>query len=585
MAPFTVDGPESLQLFDAVQAGIVVINKDFKVVMANKSAGKILEKSPDEMVDSETCYSLFRQEKKVCQDCPIINEASSWPKQKAVYIQNGQEKAVRLKLRFSSLGEYTVLTFHEVVREVNLIRHADLTSEEQQAKIVLLERQRKKADKEQYPLEQLLDHLPEALIAVDSSFNLQRKNLSLFHTFPAKPARSCYELLGYESPCKDCPASDGFASTEPKKKKHIVNDRYVTEIIFPSPFDTGGILSFRDTTRQVELIGEIRDTQEILARQNKILSGLVELGTCMQHSDDFKSVIGFFLELFLPVVQGGAAAVLINDIRVGNLLLAEHWGMDDQQLNKLAKAYLDRDIQNFQSDKLPVEILPWENASQIVLVGGDGRRVGLIILRGNYDPGSELIQLFIEPLGAYIHNRLLMRQLEKKVYTDSLTGLFNRAYADKALKEEFEKFQKYKIHYAVVVGDVNRLKEVNDAYGHETGDRFLITVGNILKKEARTTDIVARVGGDEFLIILTNSTHESAQHFAKRLNEVVFRGITLDVAEQQEFPVTVSIGAAGTDVVSPEILLKEADNSMYESKKAFYANHPFYRNRHLWASP
>lgn len=584
MAHFIDDGIDVLHFFDAVQAGVVVFNKELKVVMVNEIASEIFEKSPDDLVGSATCCDLFRQEKMPCQDCLITDETKLWPKQKSVSFKNGIGEDVFLKAIFSSLGEYIVLTLNDVTKEVGMIRDTNFTRREHQAKTILLENKRRKVDKERHFFEQLLDHLPEALVTVDSSFVLQRKNIALSRIFHEKESHSCYELLGYKKPCIDCPGGDGFTMAEPMKKSHIVNDRYITEIISPSPFDDGGVLSFRDTTRQVELIGEIRDTQETLARQNNILSGLVELGTCMQHTHDLRSVVGFFLDLFLPVINSDAAAVLINDIRVGNLLLAEHFGMDDDQLNKLAKAYLDRNIQNLQSDKLPEDIIPWERSSQVVLVGGDGRRVGLIVLRGAYDTNSELIQLFVEPLGAYIHNRLLMRQLEEKAYTDSLTGLSNRAYVDKALKEEFEKFQKYNIHYAVVVGDVNQLKEVNDAYGHENGDRLLTTVATILKKEARTTDIVARIGGDEFLIILTNSNHESAQHFAKRLNEVVFRGITLNVSEQEEFPVTISLGAAGTNVVVPESLLKEADNSMYESKKSFYANHPFYRSRYLWAT-
>lgn len=581
---FDASNPDVFQFYEAIQTGIVVIDKDQQVVFANQAAGKIFNKTPAEMAGSDGCCDLFRREKKPCDACLLADETKSWPKQKSVKLKNNDGNDLFLKVQFSPLDDHVVLTIQDVSREVRLIRDTDLTRREQLAKNVMLERQRQEATKEKHFFEQLLDHLPEALVMVDSSFTLERENLALGHILPKNTAEKCYELVGNSAPCSKCPAKRGFAFSETRKKSHVVEGRYITEIISSSPFGDGGVLSFRDSTRQVQLISEIRDAQEMLARQNKILSGLVELGMYMQQGTDPKAVVGFFLDLFLPVLHTNAAAVLINDIRVGNLWLAEHWGMDDVLLNKLAKAYLDRDIQNFRSDILPPDFFPWPKTTQMVLTGGDGRRVGLIVLRGEYDTEGEMIQLFSEQMGAYIHNQLLMRQLEEKAYTDPLTGLFNRAYIDKALQEEYEKYKKYDIQYGLVVGDVNRLKEVNDAYGHETGDRLLQLVGSILKNEARSTDIVARTGGDEFLILLTNSTQKSAQLFAKRLHEVAFRGVTIDVGDQEKFPVTISLGASGTDAVSPEKILHDADRLMYESKKAYYANHPFYRSRPLWAS-
>ncbi len=579
---FNASNPDVFQFLEAIQTGIVVLDQNKQVVLANQAASRIFDKTPAELVGAADCCQLFRQEKKPCDNCLIAGETKPWPKQKSVTLKNRAGVDQFLKVQFSPLGDHVVLTIQDVSREMKLLHETDLTRREQLARNVLLERQ--EADKEKHYFEQLLDHLPEALVMVDSEFTLQKQNLALAHILPQSSAQKCFELVGRKSPCSMCPAKKGFVFDETRKRSHVVGGRYITEIITASPFGEGGVLSFRDSTRQVELIAEIRDTQETLGRQNKILSGLVELGMYMQQGIEPKQVVGFFLDLFLPVLQTNAAAVLINDIRVGNLWLAEHWGMDDVMLNKLAKAYLDRDIQNFRSDVLPQEFFPWPKTTQVVLTGADGRRVGLIVLRGEYNTDSEMIHLFAEQMGAYIHNQLLMRQLEEKAYTDPLTGLFNRAYIDKALSEEFEKFKKYDIHYAVVIGDVNRLKEVNDAYGHETGDRLLQLVGTILKNEARATDIVARTGGDEYVILLTNSTNKSAQLFAKRLNEVAFRGISLKVGEDEEFPVSISLGASGTDAVSPEKILHEADKLMYEAKKAYYANHQFYRNRPLWAS-
>ena len=124
------------------------------------------------------------------------------------------------------------------------------------------------------------------------------------------------------------------------------------------------------------------------------------------------------------------------------------------------------------------------------------------------------------------------------------------------------------VNYSVVVVDVNGLKYVNDTYGHEAGDNMITFVALNLLKSTRETDVIARTGGDEFVILLTNTDEYGAGKFRKRFNDV-FNELYITLNGKQHM-VTVSSGFASSDTCPPDKLIKQADKLMYENKKEFY---------------
>lgn len=303
-----------------------------------------------------------------------------------------------------------------------------------------------------------------------------------------------------------------------------------------------------------------------------MLSLLADFGAYLQKENDVRQVADYFLDTILPKLHAGAAAIIVNDVRAGNIWLSHQRGMMDAEWKAVTKACLARDLQQFKAGSLVADTdLPWRKSGQVPLVGAQEQRVGLVLLEG--EPGAEelsLLRLVTEPLGSYFQNQLLLRQLEEKANRDALTGLFNRGYLGQALEEEQDKFDRYGVHHALVLGDVNQLKKLNDQYGHEIGDQLIVAVAGALRKTLRNTDIAARTGGDEFVVLLTNSTEEEAGHFVDRLQGQVFSGLNLPLPDGGEFPVTLSLGKAGTDRHPPETLMKEADRQMYAAKKKFY---------------
>ncbi len=146
---------------------------------------------------------------------------------------------------------------------------------------------------------------------------------------------------------------------------------------------------------------------------------------------------------------------------------------------------------------------------------------------------------------------------------DSLTGLYNRAYFEEEMRR-LDTDRHYPI--SVVIVDVDGLKLINDVMGHDRGDHLLKTVAGILRSSFRTSDVVARVGGDEFAVILPRTGEKTAREILHRAGSTVesFNG------ENGQFPIRISAGfATGTDPSEGiEKIFKRADNNMYTNKFA-----------------
>ncbi|MDD5622555.1 MAG: PAS domain-containing protein [Actinomycetota bacterium] len=144
-------------------------------------------------------------------------------------------------------------------------------------------------------------------------------------------------------------------------------------------------------------------------------------------------------------------------------------------------------------------------------------------------------------------------------FHDTLTGLYNRAYFDEELKRLDTVRQ---LPITIVMGDINGLKMINDAYGHEKGDRFLRKIADILKDTFRKEDIVSRWGGDEFIAILPRTREKDTKSIIKRIKELCCERTTADI------PLSIAIGISSKK--SPQedmnIVLKEAEDRMYKNK-------------------
>jgi len=151
---------------------------------------------------------------------------------------------------------------------------------------------------------------------------------------------------------------------------------------------------------------------------------------------------------------------------------------------------------------------------------------------------------------------------------DPLTMLSNRRYVDKVVSSVFKKASIDKEKLSIFLIDVDDFKLLNDTFGHMIGDKVLTAIAEHLKKNSRKTDIAARWGGDEFLMITPYMNKEETAKFTKRMVQTVYHGMEGD-GQTKDIPICLSIGCAifPQEGESLDELLSIADTRMYKMKK------------------
>jgi diguanylate cyclase (GGDEF)-like protein/putative nucleotidyltransferase with HDIG domain len=174
-----------------------------------------------------------------------------------------------------------------------------------------------------------------------------------------------------------------------------------------------------------------------------------------------------------------------------------------------------------------------------------------------------LLRTLADLFAGALHNALTYQKAQEQAITDGLTGVKTHRYLMEALSQEWKRSTRANRPFALVLMDLDRFKFVNDFYGHLEGDVVLQRVGHILEQNCRRSDVVARYGGDEFVILMPETTVEQARQLASKL-----RGWVASDPLLRDKNITASFGIAGFPVhgSTPQELIQVADSSMYLSK-------------------
>jgi len=179
----------------------------------------------------------------------------------------------------------------------------------------------------------------------------------------------------------------------------------------------------------------------------------------------------------------------------------------------------------------------------------------------------EAYQKLLEQSAALQHSN---RELERLSLTDPLTGLGNRRLFEKCVESDTALFRRHGDPSSLLVLDLDAFKMVNDTHGHDVGDLILCRFADLLRQNMRETDIVCRLGGEEFAVFLRRADASTAMDIAEKLRAQV-ENMRVQVGDDLSVSVTVSIGAATLsspgNLVTAEALYKAADEAMYISKQ------------------
>ncbi|MDW7738946.1 MAG: diguanylate cyclase [Bacillota bacterium] len=163
--------------------------------------------------------------------------------------------------------------------------------------------------------------------------------------------------------------------------------------------------------------------------------------------------------------------------------------------------------------------------------------------------------------------KLVEEKLHKLATTDELTGLWNRRYFMQAINKELYRSKRYNQHFSLIMFDLDHFKEINDNFGHTAGDKSLEHLASIFKMRLRNVDLFARLGGEEFGIILPGTSLESAFLLAEDLRCLISASPVFYEEREIRFTISLGVTASHEEIENVEEILKAADKALYQAKE------------------
>lgn len=180
----------------------------------------------------------------------------------------------------------------------------------------------------------------------------------------------------------------------------------------------------------------------------------------------------------------------------------------------------------------------------------------------------QAVEQFVGRAGVGIENVLRHQEAQKRSITDGLTGIWNRRYFELRAREEIERSVRFDRPFSLVMVDLDNFKEVNDRFGHRTGDEVLVEVARRMTDVTRELDTCARYGGEEFVLLLPETDAEGARVVAEKLRRTIATR-PIHVPDVGDLAVTVSVGVAAFPDHGAALgeVLRKADDSLYSAKR------------------
>jgi diguanylate cyclase (GGDEF)-like protein len=177
------------------------------------------------------------------------------------------------------------------------------------------------------------------------------------------------------------------------------------------------------------------------------------------------------------------------------------------------------------------------------------------------------VELLSQLVGASIGNIKLFGKIQRQATTDGLTGLSNHKTFYEILEKELWRTRRYGGQISLIMIDIDNLKKINDAYGHRAGDKVIQEIGKKIKICIRQIDTAARYGGDEFAVILPNTSLTDAVTVAERMVDVVSDSPIAWKKEQIALSISIGVGQYDAES-SPEDITSHSDEALYTAKQA-----------------
>lgn len=197
----------------------------------------------------------------------------------------------------------------------------------------------------------------------------------------------------------------------------------------------------------------------------------------------------------------------------------------------------------------------------------DGRVIWVLLSGSAVRDSTDRVMYFIAQIQDITERKMLLDRLELQASQDYLTGLSNRRHFMEQGEVELARVQRYGEELSLFMLDIDYFKSINDTHGHKAGDIVLQKLGNILRETLRTVDIIGRMGGEEFAILLPETDLQEATEIAERLREIVANsGVILEAGLPLHFTISIGVATLKGNDVNLDILLNLADQALYQAK-------------------
>jgi len=360
-----------------------------------------------------------------------------------------------------------------------------------------------------------------------------------------------------------------------------VFDVHLSPLLGHGSIVTGWVAVLYDITR-------IKEAEAAAVEASRVAETLREVGLTLSSNLNFKQVSSLILDLMNRVIPFDIGAFLTTEgteMRLaaikgpGNaqILTGETYPLSGSRLCNMSVQRMRPLISTITSpDDILLQLDPGLGIHSYLgaPIVFRGHATGLIAL---YNTGThpftekdaQVAELFANQVAIVLDNSRRVEQMEKQAITDELTGLYNRRAFASLAEKEVGRARRYQRPLALILFDIDHFKNVNDTHGHLMGDQVLRILTEKVTMTTRSTDIVCRYGGEEFIVLMPEAGREEAMAMAERLREMV-SGITV-VTPGGTLSLTISLGMAEFEAGSDETLenlIHRSDKAMYEAKAA-----------------
>lgn len=361
-------------------------------------------------------------------------------------------------------------------------------------------------------------------------------------------------------------------------EEHFTHLKILAAFAAPS-VETAKLLEDKETDLAKE-----REIRQAVEAKNKQLAGLQQMGQKMGHSLKSLDTITAVAESLKQMISAAQSVILFTkgpddhalkaeyahtpySAYVNNLALRDDEGLLGKAIRS-GRTILVRKtslfgVQNLLGSENSVVVAP-------LFSGADSAELLGVLYVGSGEDNAfteehrNIVETVSYQTAIALKNARLYEQTQRLALTDGLTGLYTHRLFQEKLSEEIEWARRSNDPIVLVMVDADNFKTYNDTLGHQAGDALLIEIASLLRDKVRVTDIVCRYGGDEFALLLRNTTKVDARRMCERIREAFqlrFGG--------SEVQVTASIGLAcfPVDATTKKDLAKAADDALYVSKR------------------